>query len=65
MRFDNILETEDQARYYELGGEVIKALDGVTLKVRQGEYLSRARETHTLNYILLYTQGEIVASNMA
>ena len=40
MKSDIIIETVDLARYYELGGEIIKALDGVNLKVRRGEYLS-------------------------
>jgi len=40
MRSDIIIETKDLARYYELGGEIIKALDGVNLKVYRGEYLS-------------------------
>ena len=40
MRSDHIIETEDLARYFELGGEVIRALDGVNLKIRRGEYLS-------------------------
>ncbi len=40
MRSDIIIKTIDLARYYELGGEIIKALDGVDLEVRRGEYLS-------------------------
>ena len=40
MKTDFIIETEELARYYELGGEIIKALDGVYLQVRRGEYLS-------------------------
>ncbi len=40
MRSEYIIETEDLARYYEVGGEVIKALDGVNLRVHRGEYLS-------------------------
>lgn len=40
MRSDVIIETRDLARYYVLGGEVIKAVDGVSLKVYRGEYLS-------------------------
>jgi putative ABC transport system ATP-binding protein len=40
MKSDYIIETENLARYYEVGGEVIKALNGVDLKVRRGEYLS-------------------------
>ena len=40
MKSDYIIETIDLARHYEVGGETIKALDGVDLKVRRGEYLS-------------------------
>jgi putative ABC transport system ATP-binding protein len=40
MKSDFIIETAELARYYELGGEIIKALDGVDLQVRRGEYLS-------------------------
>jgi len=40
MKSDYIIETEDLARYYQIGGETIRALDGVNLKVRRGEYLS-------------------------
>jgi len=40
MKSDYIIETENLARYYEVGGEIIKALNGVDLKVRRGEYLS-------------------------
>jgi len=40
MKSDYIIETDDLARYYEIGGETIRALDGVNLKVRRAEYLS-------------------------
>lgn len=40
MKSDYIIETVDLSRYYELGGETIKALDGVDLKILRGEYLS-------------------------
>jgi len=40
MRSEYIIEIEDLARYYEVGGKVIKALDGVNLRIRRGEYLS-------------------------
>lgn len=40
MKYDYIIETEDLARYYHIGGITIKALDGVNLKIRRGEYLS-------------------------
>ena len=35
-----MVETEDLARYYHVGGNVIKALDGVNMRVRRGEYVS-------------------------
>lgn len=40
MKSDYIIETEELARYYELGGETIRALDGISLHVHRGEYLS-------------------------
>ena len=35
-----MVETEDLAKYYQMGPVTVKALDGVNLKVRRGEYLS-------------------------
>jgi putative ABC transport system ATP-binding protein len=40
MSFDMIIELEDLMRHYEMGGVKIRALDGVDLQVRRGEYLS-------------------------
>ncbi|MDH5790953.1 MAG: ABC transporter ATP-binding protein [Candidatus Bathyarchaeota archaeon] len=40
MSFDTIIEMEDLARYYEMGGVTIKALDGVDLQIGRGEYVS-------------------------
>ena len=40
MRYEYTVETEDLAKYYYMGKYVIKALDGVNLKVRRGEYVS-------------------------
>ncbi|KON30574.1 ABC transporter [miscellaneous Crenarchaeota group-15 archaeon DG-45] len=40
MSFDTIIELEDLARYYEMGGVTIQALDGVDLQIGRGEYLS-------------------------
>jgi putative ABC transport system ATP-binding protein len=37
---DVILELDDVSRTFQLGGEVIHALDGVSLTVRRGEFLS-------------------------
>jgi len=40
MSFDMIIELEDLARHYEMGGVTVLALDGVDLKIGRGEYLS-------------------------
>lgn len=40
MSLDIIIELEDLAKYYTVGGEVIRALDGVNLEIGRGEYLS-------------------------
>ena len=40
MNFDTIIEMEDLARFYEMGGVTIKALDGVDLQIGRGEYVS-------------------------
>lgn len=40
MSYEYVIETEDLAMYYHMGGTVIKALDGVDIKIRGGEYVS-------------------------
>ncbi|UCH56808.1 MAG: ABC transporter ATP-binding protein [Candidatus Bathyarchaeota archaeon] len=40
MSFDTIIEMEDLARHYEMGGVTIKALDGVDIEIGRGEYVS-------------------------
>jgi putative ABC transport system ATP-binding protein len=40
MSFDTVIELKNLSRYYEVGGENIKALDGINLSIRRGEYLS-------------------------
>ena len=40
MSFDSIIELEDLARHYDMGGDTVKALDGVDLKIGRGEYVS-------------------------
>jgi putative ABC transport system ATP-binding protein len=37
---EHIVETDSLAKHYQIGGEAIKALDQVTLKIRRGEYVS-------------------------
>ncbi len=40
MSLDIVIELEDLAKYYAVGGDVVKALDGVSLQIGRGEYLS-------------------------
>ena len=40
MSFDAIIELEDLARRYEMGGVEIIALDGIDLQIERGEYIS-------------------------
>ena len=40
MSYEYVVETEDLARYYDLGSSTVKALDGVDIKIRRGEYVS-------------------------
>ena len=40
MKYDYVIETEDLAKYYYVGGTVVKALDGVNVKIVRGEYVS-------------------------
>lgn len=40
MSFDAIIELEDLARRYEMGGVDIIALDGIDLQIERGEYVS-------------------------
>ena len=40
MSFDTIIQIEEIAREYEMGGTKINALDGVDLEIGRGEYVS-------------------------
>lgn len=40
MKYDYVIDTEDLARYYQIGGTTVKALDGVSIKIARGEYVS-------------------------
>ena len=39
-RYEYIIETEELQKHYEVGGSTVRALDGVDLKFRRGEYIS-------------------------
>lgn len=40
IRYEYTVETEDLAKTYVMGPIIVKALDGVSVKIRRGEYLS-------------------------
>jgi len=40
MSLEYVVETENLAKYYQMGPVTVKALDGVNVKIRRGEYLS-------------------------
>jgi putative ABC transport system ATP-binding protein len=40
MSFDTIIELRDLKRHYFLGGDTVRALDGVNLEIGRGEYVS-------------------------
>jgi len=40
MSYDNVIELRDLQRYYKMGSETVKALDGIELEIRRGEYVS-------------------------
>jgi putative ABC transport system ATP-binding protein len=40
MSFDNVIELKGLKRHYDIGGETVKALDGVDLAIGRGEYVS-------------------------
>ena len=40
MNFDTVIEMKGLKRFYSLGGETVKALDGVDIHISRGEYVS-------------------------
>jgi len=40
LKYDYIIETQNLARHYYLGGTVIKAIDGIDIKINRSEYVS-------------------------
>jgi putative ABC transport system ATP-binding protein len=40
LSYEYVVETEDLARHYQMGGTLVKALDGVNIKIQRGEYVS-------------------------
>lgn len=40
MSYDNIIELRELHRHYTMGEDTVKALDGVDLEIKRGEYIS-------------------------
>jgi len=40
ISFEYVVETEDLAKYYQMGPVTVKALDGVNIRIKRGEYIS-------------------------
>ncbi|MDQ1278921.1 MAG: transporter ATP-binding protein [Thermoproteota archaeon] len=40
MTSENIIETQDLSRHYQIGGNMVKALDSVDVQIKRGEYSS-------------------------
>ncbi|MFH2110628.1 MAG: ABC transporter ATP-binding protein [Candidatus Bathyarchaeota archaeon] len=40
MSYDNVIELKELHRHYTMGGDEVKALDGVDLEIKRGEYVS-------------------------
>jgi len=40
MSFEYVVETEDLTKYYQMGPITVKALEGVNLRIKRGEYIS-------------------------
>jgi len=40
ISFEYVVETEDLTKYYQMGPITVKALEGVNLRIKRGEYIS-------------------------
>lgn len=53
----NILVTENLKKYYRMGENVVKALDGVSISIQQGEFLAIVGKSGSGKSTLLYMLG--------
>ena len=53
----NILVTENLKKYYRMGENVVKALDGVSISIQQGEFLAIVGKSGSGKSTLLHMLG--------
>jgi len=56
---DIILQTEDLCKYYGAGGSLVKAVDGVNLQIRQGEFVTIVGKSGSGKSTLLHMLGAL------
>ena len=58
----NILETKELRKYYSTGANQVRALDGVSLSVRQGEFVAVVGTSGSGKSTLLHMLGGRISS---
>jgi len=68
---ENVIELQNVAKYYEMGDNIVKALDGVDIKVKKGDFVAimgpsgsgKSTGMNLVGSLDLPTQGEIFLDN--